>query len=151
MNGFRVPFTPFSYFISVPTVTNSAAILVCRRVTGSAPYRDLRSNVTTFYLSEIPFFPHRNLIFRIFYLNGKRPKFYELITAQSRSTSHEKVKCNSSTKQEKSILRENLSTAVNVFQVFTFNKFKSTLKHLQVFFKSVFKNPIFKKSGEPFL
>ena len=100
LNGFRVPFTPFSYFyISFPTVTNSAAILVCRRVTGSAPYRDLRSNGTTCYLSEIPFFPHRNLIFQTFYLNGKRPKFYELITAQSRSTRHEKVKCNSSTKQ----------------------------------------------------
>ena len=56
LNGFRVPVTPFSYFISVPTVTNSAAILVCRRVTGSAPYRDLRSNGTTFYLSENPLF-----------------------------------------------------------------------------------------------
>ena len=43
---FRVPFTHF----------NSAAILVSRRVTGSAPYRSssLRSNATTFHLSENP-------------------------------------------------------------------------------------------------
>ena len=44
-------------------------------------------------------FPHRNLIFRNCYLNGKRPKLYELIPAQSGSTSHEKIKCSSSTKQ----------------------------------------------------
>ena len=41
---FLVPFTHF----------NSAAILVSRRVTGSAPYRSLRSNATTFHLSENP-------------------------------------------------------------------------------------------------
>ena len=41
---FRVPFTHF----------NSAAILVSRRVTGSAPNRSLRSNATTFHLSENP-------------------------------------------------------------------------------------------------
>ena len=38
---FRVPFTHF----------NSVAILMSRRVTGSAPYRSLRSNATTFHLS----------------------------------------------------------------------------------------------------
>ena len=41
---FRVPFTHF----------NSAAILVSRRVTSSAPYRNLRSNATTFHLLENP-------------------------------------------------------------------------------------------------
>ena len=51
----RVPFTSFSYFIPVPIVTNSAAILVTRRITGSAPCRGLQSNGTTFYLSENPF------------------------------------------------------------------------------------------------
>ena len=48
-------FTRFSYFIPVSIVTNSAAILVSHRVTGSAPIRSLRSNGTTFYLSENPF------------------------------------------------------------------------------------------------
>ena len=47
---FRTEFhVPFSI------VTNSAAILVSHRVTGSAPFRGLRSNRTTFYLSENPF------------------------------------------------------------------------------------------------
>ena len=41
---FLVPFTHF----------NSAAILVSRRVTSSAPYRNLRSNATTFHLLENP-------------------------------------------------------------------------------------------------
>ena len=35
--------------------TDSAAILVSHRVTGSAPYRRLRSNGTSFYLPENPF------------------------------------------------------------------------------------------------
>ena len=51
-------FTRFSYFIPVSIVTNSAAILVSHRVTGSAPFRGLRSNGTTFYLSENPFLFH---------------------------------------------------------------------------------------------
>ena len=37
---FRVPFTRFLYFIPVSIVTNSAAILVSHRVTGSAPFRE---------------------------------------------------------------------------------------------------------------
>ena len=36
------------------------------------------------------------------------------------------------------------------FQGFTLNKFKSTLKHTQVFFKSVFKNYFLMKSLKPF-
>ena len=36
-----------------------------------------------------------------------------------------------------------LSTAVNFFQGFTLIKFKSTLKHTQIFFKSAFKNYFF--------
>ena len=53
-------FTRFSYFIPVSIVTNSAAILVSHRVTGSALLRGLRSNGTTFYLSENPFlFPQK--------------------------------------------------------------------------------------------
>ena len=48
---FRVPFTHF----------NSAAILVSRRVTGSAPNRSLRSNATTFHLSENPDLDFQNL------------------------------------------------------------------------------------------
>ena len=64
-------FTRFSYFIPVSIVTNSAAILVSHRVTGSAPFRGLRSNGTTFYLSENPFlFPLKFPDFS--YLNGKR-------------------------------------------------------------------------------
>ena len=44
---FRVPFTRFSYFIPVA--------IVCRQVTGPAPYWGLRSNGTTFHLSGNPF------------------------------------------------------------------------------------------------
>ena len=47
---------------------NSVAIMVSRRVTGSAPYRALRSTGTTFHLSENPFvFP------RTLQINGKHP------------------------------------------------------------------------------
>ena len=92
---------------------------------------------------------------------GKNRRWFN----QSRET--EKVKC---TKQQKSsvvyalcsawgqILRETglkfpkhsriLSAAVNVF---TFNIFKSILKHSQVFFTSVFQISFLMKSLEPFL
>ena len=98
-----------------------------------------------------------------------RGKFYGLIKSQSSSTNYEKVKC---TKQQKSqvvylrcsswrqIVRETelklpnfsriLSTAVNFFQGFTLIKFKSTLKHTQIFFKSAFKNYFLRKSLKPF-
>ena len=52
---FLVPFTSFSWFIPVSIVTDAAAILVSHQVMGSAPYRGLRSNGTSFYLSENPF------------------------------------------------------------------------------------------------
>ena len=72
----RVPFTctRFSYLIPVPIFTNSTAIMVSHRVTGSSPFRGLRSNGTTFYLSEI------------FGFFGKRPRLeYEIsrIVAES--------------------------------------------------------------------
>jgi len=46
--------------------------------------------------------------------------------------------------------RRILSTAVNFSQGFTLIKFKSTLKHTQVFFKSEFKNYFLMKSLKPF-
>ena len=83
-------FTRCSYFVPVqllPTLQPSW----CNYVTGSAANRGLRSNGTTFTYRKIHFFPHRNLIFRIFYLNGKRPKVYELIAAQSGSNGRNHV------------------------------------------------------------
>ena len=68
---FLVPFSRFSWFLPVSFVTDSAAILVSQRVTGSAPYRGLLSNGTSFYLSENPFLFPPN--FPDFYLNGKPP------------------------------------------------------------------------------
>ena len=50
--NFDVPFTRFSYFIPVSIVTKSAAILVSHRVICFAPFRGLRTNGTTFCLSE---------------------------------------------------------------------------------------------------
>ena len=81
---FHLECTRFSYFIPVSVVTNSEAVLVSHWVTGSAPFRGLRSNGTTFYLSENPFFPSE--IFGFYYLNGKRPRLeYEIsrIVAES--------------------------------------------------------------------
>ena len=69
---FHLECTRFSYFISVSVVTNSEAILVSHWVTGSAPFQGLRSNGTTFYLSENPFFSHWN--FRILLPKWKTPQ-----------------------------------------------------------------------------
>ena len=137
-------FTRCSYFVPVQLLPTLQASW-CNYVTGSAANRGLRSNGTTFTYRKIHFFPHRNLIFRIFYLNGKRPKVYELIAAQSGSNGRNHVLwpgCCVGLSWSR-ILRENFSAAVNVFQVFTFNKFKSTLKRSQFFFKSVFLRILF--------
>ena len=72
--NFYVPFTRFSYFIPVSIVTKLAAILVSHRVMGSALFRGLRTNGTTFYLSENPFlFP---LKFPDFLPKWKAPSIY---------------------------------------------------------------------------
>ena len=57
---FRVSFTRFTYFIPVSIVRLASHLGVPSGITGSAPYGGVRSNRTTFYLSENPFlFPSK--------------------------------------------------------------------------------------------
>ena len=70
-NGISCFIYTFLVVLPVSIVTDSAAILVSHRVTGSAPYRGLLSNGTSFYLSENPFLFPPN--FPDFYPNGKPP------------------------------------------------------------------------------